>query len=84
MRGNGQPPARLRRRHADGHACRPDCHKTRQGHDRLDRADQDKVDIINVLIKYGYQDLADFGISFAMQDEYDRLIARARAIQPEP
>ena len=46
-------------------------------------ADQDKVDIINVLFKYGYQDLADFGISSAMQDEYDRLIARAKAVQPE-
>ena len=47
-------------------------------------ADQDKVDIINVLIKYGYQDLSGFGITRAMQEEYDRLIARASQIRPEP
>ncbi len=47
-------------------------------------ADQDKVDIINVLIKYGYQDLSEFGITRAMQEEYDRLMARAAQIRPEP
>jgi hypothetical protein len=47
-------------------------------------ADQDKADIINVLIKYGRQDLSEFGITLAMQEEYDRLIARAGQIRPEP
>ncbi len=46
-------------------------------------ADQDKVDIINVLIKYSRQDLSEFGITGAMQGEYDRLIARASQIRPK-
>ena len=51
---------------------------------RLGGADQDKVDIVNVLIKYGIQEpFADFGISAAMKEEYERLIARARQIRAE-
>ena len=46
-------------------------------------ADQDKVDIINVLIKYGRQDLSEFGFTVAMQEEYEHLIARAGQIRPE-
>ena len=46
-------------------------------------ADQDKVDIVNVLIKYGRQDLSEFGITLEMQGEYERLVARASKIQPE-
>jgi hypothetical protein len=47
-------------------------------------ADQDKVDIVNVLIKHGHQDLSEFGVTQAMQEEYERLIARAAKIRPEP
>jgi hypothetical protein len=47
-------------------------------------SDQDQVDIINVLKKYGYQDLSRYDLTAKMVEEYKRLIARAKSIQDQP
>ena len=44
-------------------------------------SDQDRVDIINVLRKHGYQNLDGFGITDKMEDEYKRLIERAKELE---
>lgn len=50
----------------------------------LQGADQDQVDILNVLRKYGYQDLSNYNITATMEREYKRLVAKAKTIQDQP
>lgn len=44
-------------------------------------ADQDQVDIINVLKKHGRQDLSHYDLTTKMSEEYKRLIIRAESIR---
>ena len=50
----------------------------------LEGADQDKVDIINVLREHGKQDLSKYDLTTEMVEEYERLIARAANIRNNP
>ncbi len=42
------------------------------------KAHQDKGDIINVLIRHGYQDLSEYALTQAMSEEYEKLVEEAK------
>ena len=42
------------------------------------KAQSDKGDIINVLIRYGYQDLSEYALTRAMSEEYEKLVEEAK------
>jgi hypothetical protein len=45
------------------------------------KAHQDKGDIVNILIKHGYQDLSAYSLTPAMSDEYARLVEEAKNVR---
>jgi len=42
------------------------------------KAHQDKGDIINILIRHGYQDLSGYALTQAMSEEYEKLVEEAK------
>ncbi len=65
-------------RRPHGHSGRRYRHEAGQGDTNDRKAHQDKSDIINVLIRYGEQDLSDYSLTQAMSDEYKRLVEEAK------
>ncbi len=47
------------------------------------KAHQDKGDIVNILIKYGYQELSQFALTQAMSEEYEKLVEEAKNARRE-